>query len=258
MAHEAPFYAESGPSFLPMLGQLLWILQIALIIHVYRTGRPYWWTWVLLMAPGIGGLAYVIVELLPGYRSPTGFWHSLKPQKWRIADKREQLEESETVDNRLSLAEELFEAGEFAEADAIASECLKGVFQNDPRTLVDVAKYKIALGKHEEAYAFLSRVDTTRNRMLALEHQVMRGDCLAALGKYAEAEEAYQSVIGFFIGEAPRVGLAQIYEKTGRADEAIALWKDIQKKFRRSSPAWRRTERSWYKLAKTKLEKKAA
>ena len=206
------------------------------------------------MAPLIGGLAYLIVELLPGFRAPQGLFYSLKPRKWRIADLREQLEESETVTNRLKLAEELFEAGEAAEAHAVASECLKGVFQNDPRTLVDVAKYKIALAQYTEAYAILGKVDTTGNRMLGLELQVMRGDCLLAMEHYPEAETAYESIVQRYIGEAPRAGMALIYEKTGRTEEATAVWKDILKKFRKASPAWRRTERKWFKIANAKLQ----
>lgn len=256
MADLSRFFPEGASLFLASLAQLLWILQIALVIHVYRTGRPYWWIWILFMAPLIGGLAYVVVELLPDFRSPDGLFYSLKPRKWRIADMREKLEESETITNRLALAEELFAGGETAEAHEVASECLKGVFKDDPRTLVDVARYKIALARHTEAYAILDKVDTTGNRMLGLELQVLRGDCLTAMERFQEAEEAYQSVVGRFIGEAARVGLALVFEKTGRNEEAVALWKDILKKFRKANPAWRRTERKWYKLAKTKLEKK--
>jgi hypothetical protein len=256
MADLSRFSPSGVPTALAAVAQLFWILQIALIIHVYRTGRPYWWIWILFMAPLIGGLAYVFIELLPGFRTPEGLFHSLKPRKWRIADLREKLEESETIKNRLRLAEGLFAADEINEAHAVASECLRGVFQNDPRTLVDVAKYKIALGQHAEAYAILSRVDTTGNRILGLELQVMRGDCLVALERYADAEIAYESVIERFIGEAPRAGMAVVYEKTGRTDQAVTLWKEILKKFRKAGPAWRRTERRWYQLANAKLTAK--
>ena len=238
---------------LAAIAPFFWILQIALIVHVLRTGRPYWWILILFMAPFIGGLAYVVIELLPGFHTPEGWWESIKPRKWRIAGLREQLEESETVTNRLKLADALFESGEVNEAHAIASECLKGIFQNDPQTLVDVAKYKIGLGHHAEAYALLEKVDTTGNRLLGLQLQLMRGDCLAALQQFPEAEAAFESVVDRYIGEAPRAGLAIVYERTGRNEPAVAIWKEILKKFRRAGPAWRRTELRWYKLAKTKL-----
>jgi hypothetical protein len=246
-------YPAGTPSAFAVLAQFFWIIQIALIIHVLRTGRPYWWILILFIAPFIGGLAYVAVELMPGFHAPEGWWESIKPRRWRIAGLREQLEESETVTNRLKLADALFEAGEVKEAHTIASECLKGIFQNDPQTLVDVAKYKIGLGNYGDAYALLRKVDTTGNRLLGLQLQIMRGDCLTALQQFPEAEAAYESVLDRYIGEAPRAGLAIVYERIGRAAAAVTIWKEILKKFRRAGPAWRRTELRWYKLAKAKL-----
>ena len=42
------------------------ILQVALIVHVIKTDRPYYWIFIIMM-PGIGALAYIIVELMPEF-----------------------------------------------------------------------------------------------------------------------------------------------------------------------------------------------
>lgn len=248
------FFPDGMPPWLAAVAQLSWVLQIGLIIHVYRTGRPYWWTWILFIAPLIGGLAYVFVELLPGFNSPHGFLHGLKPRSWVIADLRKALEESETVEKRINLAEALFDAGQIQEAHDLAVDCLAGVFKNDPRTLVDVARFKLALKQYSEALALLTTVDTTANRMLTIQVDVLKGDALLGLQRHDEAEAAYEKVNGRHIGEAPRAGLATVYENTGRRDEALKLWKDIRTKFRKGNPAWRRSERKWYKLATAKLK----
>lgn len=245
--------AGVSPAF-AVVAQIFWVLQIALAIHVYRTGRPYWWLWLLFSAPMIGGVAYLLIEVMPDVRSPRGLFYGLKPRKWRIADLRRELDESETIDNRLSLAEELFDGGDVQGAHDVAVECLRGVFKNDPRTLVDVARYKYALGSFADGLSLLDKVDTQRDRMLALEVARLRGDCLCGLKQFAEAETAYESIVGRYIGEAPRFGLAAVYENTGRVDEAIATWTDIRHRFRRASSAWRRSEKKWYKLATSKLE----
>lgn len=44
------------------------VVQIALIIHVLKTGREYWWILILLFLPGIGLLIYFFVEVLPSLR----------------------------------------------------------------------------------------------------------------------------------------------------------------------------------------------
>ena len=241
-------------SSLSAIGPVVWLLQLGLIVHALRTGRPYWWIWILISVPGLGGIAYLIVEVLPGVHSPRGFLASLKPLRWRIADLRARLEETETVANRMGLAEALFEAGETQEAHDLAAENLTGVFKDDARTLTEVARYKVALGRFDEAWRLLERVDVTGNRMLGLDLGLLKGDALSGLGRDAEAEAAYQSVIGSYIGEAPKAGLAALYQKTGRGDEARRLWSEIVARYRRAGPGWRRSERRWYKLASERLK----
>jgi len=63
-----------------------------------------------------------------------------------------------------------------------------------------------------------------------------------------------EGIVGRYIGEAPRVGLAAVYENTGRLDQAVALWTEIRHRYRRASSAWRRTEKQWYRLATAKLD----
>ncbi len=48
---------------------LMYIVQIGLIVHVLKTGRQMYWIFILIIAPGIGALAYFIVEILPGLQN---------------------------------------------------------------------------------------------------------------------------------------------------------------------------------------------
>src|SRR5258708_25409091 len=45
---------------------LILLAQIACMIHAGRTGRPYYWFLIILFAPGLGILAYLPLEVLPG------------------------------------------------------------------------------------------------------------------------------------------------------------------------------------------------
>jgi hypothetical protein len=54
---------------------LILLLQIVCLIHAGRTGRPYFWFMIILFVPGLGILAYLAVEVipgLPGYPRPYG------------------------------------------------------------------------------------------------------------------------------------------------------------------------------------------
>jgi len=65
---------------------LIWIMQLALIVHVIKTGRSYYWIMFLLFVPLLGGLAYFLVEVLPqfsgsiaGQRAVRSVKHTLNP-----------------------------------------------------------------------------------------------------------------------------------------------------------------------------------
>ena len=45
---------------------LILLVQIACLIHAGRTGRPYFWFIIILFVPGLGLLAYLAVEVIPG------------------------------------------------------------------------------------------------------------------------------------------------------------------------------------------------
>jgi hypothetical protein len=46
------------------------LLDITLVYHASRTGRLQPWAFIILMIPGIGALAYILVELVPEMLSP--------------------------------------------------------------------------------------------------------------------------------------------------------------------------------------------
>ncbi len=233
--------------------KLIWLVQLGLLIHVFKTGRPYWWYWILIGAPALGGIVYFVVEVLPEMQvsGPRGGW---KPRAWRIRELRAELEETETVKLRLALAEEVLASGDAVEALAIAEPALSGVFRDDPHTLAAVARFRLENGKYAEALAALDKVNFKGDRMLETRVALYRGRALVLAGRHAEAQAVLTSLDGRHIGDEPRYFLALSLQQTGKIGEARALWEDIRKRFRRASRAWRRTEKPWFKLAGVKLK----
>ena len=48
-----------------LLLALPYLLQLLCIIHVLKTGRNTSWIWLIIFLPYVGGLAYLVVEVLP-------------------------------------------------------------------------------------------------------------------------------------------------------------------------------------------------
>ncbi len=49
------------------LSIIIWLVQLVLIIHVLKSGRNRYWIMALLFMPLIGGIAYLVIELLPEF-----------------------------------------------------------------------------------------------------------------------------------------------------------------------------------------------
>lgn len=127
-----------------------------MIIHVVRTGRNMYWVMILLMAPGIGGLAYLIVELLPDLmnnyharKAVRGVTKTFNPG----ADLRQRQREyklSGSVDAARHLASELVERGSYYEATQHYEKALTGLYEHDPDLMLGLANAQFGNEQYEE------------------------------------------------------------------------------------------------------------
>ena len=103
-------------------GALLLLLQIALGIHAYRTGRMTPWLWIILFLPGLGSLMYIILELGPELISGSAAARVKRDLVATVDPGRDyrnltrEVEIAPTVQNRLHLAEECMRLGRVEEA----------------------------------------------------------------------------------------------------------------------------------------------
>ena len=223
---------------------------------LFRSGRPYWWIWVIFVFPALGSVVYAIVEVLPEFRRGPAFaWGSwFKSRQRRIRELRERLAETDTVNTRLELAAELAAARRFEEAYAVLYECLTGVFRDDPHLLLEAARLLLQMDKGPEALDVLNQVRVERDKWLEMKRSLLKGWALQCVGQLAEAETMLRSLAAIFPGDEPRYRLGLVLLARGRKEEAAGLFEDIIQKFRKAGPAWRRAEREWFRLAKARLK----
>jgi hypothetical protein len=245
------FFSDWSP--FAVLAKMVWVFQLAMIVHVLKTGRPYWWFWILVSAPVIGGIAYALIEVAPDLGGATGSM-SWKPRAWRIRDLREELEETDTVKLRLALASELLAGGDAEEACQTVEDCLTGVWRDDPHTLAAVARYRLEAGKVSEALEAIDKINTRADRLLAQQVAVLRGRALVQAGRHAEGQAALRAAMNVFMGEEARYWLAVSLMETGAVDDARDIWTDIRKRFRRANRGWRRSEKRWFVLSGDRLK----
>lgn len=243
-----------GNYSLPALLELA--AKVACIVHIIRTGRNFMWIWLILIVPVIGPLVYFIVEVWPDLRSGRRGGLNLKiPETSGRAIKRlqEELEFSNTVKNRVALAQALASAKRYDEATETLAVSLRGVFKDDPVLTLELAEVHFRAGRHTEVLAALDTLDRLRSKDERQSRLLLGARTLQALGRADEARERFETALEQASGEEPRCRLAQFLVAQGETDAARALFEELLKNAKQGGGVFRRHNREWIALAKEGL-----
>jgi hypothetical protein len=230
------------------------IAQIACVIHVFRTGRPYWWIWILFAVPLIGVAAYLYVEVRPslGKHWLHNLLWKLKSPRQRIDLLETQLAESTTVRNRLLLADELHAAAHFDRECDVLSEGLRGAFKDDATLLMRLAEAHLEAGRVDQAEGLISKTTPDNSPESQLQYYLLRARLASRRGE-PDAEQMFQELVAKKRSEGPRYYYAEHLLGRGRRDEANCILKDVLNQYRRGTVVWRYQERKWFYAAKRLL-----
>jgi hypothetical protein len=218
---------------------LIYLIQIGLIVHVLRTGRNMYWVFILIIAPGIGGIAYFIVELLPDLMSShrarsavRGVRKTLNPG----ADLRHRQREhklSGSVDAARHLASELVESGRCDEAIQHYESALTGLYEHDPDLMLGLATAQFGNEQYEDARATL--------------------DC----GDDDKALDEYKAVAGYYAGAEARLRYGLILERLGDEESAREEFEEIIAAADLAPRHYRQAQREWISQAKDGIKRLA-
>jgi hypothetical protein len=140
---------------------LPYVIQIVLIVHCIRTGRSWLLVTVLIFVPFLGGVAYVLVELLPQAinsrgtrRAVRGVSKTLDPQQ-DLRRFEDEARRTGDVASRQRYADELLRQNRAPEAVVIYRQALTGLYQHDPNLMLGLARAQFTQGAFSEARATL-------------------------------------------------------------------------------------------------------
>ncbi len=240
----------------PLLSFVLMAVNLFFIVHAIKTGRPYYWVWIIFVMPVLGALAYFIIELRPSVR-PIDWkelrWRFAGPQT-RLAVLSELVDGSPTVKNRMRLAREYESQSQWPEAANTYRECLTGVFDNDPRLLICLASALLENREFERAYEIAASIPEQRDFKLDEDRKLVLHRSQSAVGKSDIAIAGLEELSMRKSGLAPRFYLAQAKSAAGKNDEAHADLQKIIATYRNGNALMRKHEQQWYLNAKRMLK----
>lgn len=244
---------------MPLLGLSL-IIQIALIVHVFRTGRPVYWAFIIFFLGPIGPIAYFLVELLPewvqgyqGQKAVNTVRKALDPGG-EIRRQERQHRLSGSVDAARRLARELTDHGRYEEAIERYEDALTGLYEHDADLLAGLAEAQFGNGEYENAKATLARLTAHNPEYRSPETHLLYARTLEECGELEEAEQEYEEVSAYFAGAEARVRYAQLLEKLERPDEALEQYEEVLASAELAPRHYRRAQRRWIGEARNRVK----
>ena len=252
---------------MPILLGLTFLIQLCFAVHALRTGRPYWWIFIIMGFPVMGCLIYYFVEVFPNTRESTkaaqavrkvvdGVSRSMDPEK-ELRRRIAEIEINPSVDNKRALARECMESGMPDDAARLLRACLTGPYASDPHI-------KLALANAELASRDPAGVKKTSQDLLMNHPGYKTGEvtlllarALDALGELNAAEAAFADALKTFSGEEARFRYGAMLRARGQNERASAQFADIIKNSDRAPEFYRDNQAEWIKAARKELEGQA-
>ncbi len=248
-----------------MTNQFMWFvtvaIQIGLITHVLRTGRPIFWAFVIFFAPMIGALIYFFVELLPELSgnpktrtAMRGIRKSLDPDA-DIRKLQKQYHLSGSVDAARHLADELIESGRFEEAIDHYRGALKGMYENDPNLLLGLAEAQFGNDDFAASKATLERLAAENPEFKSPVGHLLYARSLEGCGEMENALQEYEAVSVYYAGAEAKCRFAVLLEQEGQAERALELFQDIVESAELAPRHYQRAQREWIALSKDAIKR---
>jgi hypothetical protein len=227
------------------------ILEVLLVIHVLKTGRNTLWIWLIIFLPMAGGIAYVIVELIPEMsrsRTLQATRRSVKQALDPQAQLRRYQDEAQVTQNVASsqrYAEELLRHNRFEEAIAIYRKILTGLYAHDPDLMLGLARAQFGGGDPSAARATLDEALQMNPDFRSPHAQLLYARALEAEGNAEKALHEYRVLSTSYPGAEAAVRYAQLLKAQGRVEESRTIAKDLLEQARIAPAHYRKAQRDW-------------
>lgn len=231
-------------------------LDVVCVVHAAKTGRFWPWAYVVLFLPGVGAVAYLLVEVLPGYvstpavdRAARAVVDGVAPLR-RYKERVDALDVADTVANREALARECLSVGKPDEALTLYDAILASPQGDEPKYGVGRARALLALNRPDEAEAAIDRLRAEHPTFHSNEAHLLYARTLAATGRDEAALVEYDTLVGHGVGLEAPYRRAALLAEMGRGDEARAAAEEILRRVKRSPAHVKRLEAEWARAAR--------
>src|SRR5258706_2686419 len=234
---------------------LMIVVQVALCIHVVRTGQQMYWMWIIIAFGPVGSLVYVFAILLPDLLGGTTARRLSKAARDTLDPTRAyrqakiDCDDSPTVANRMRLANAGAALGRHDEAEALFAQAGQGIHADAPAIRLGRANALVGLGRFGDALPLLDKLGEDPDKGRTPAAALALGRAYEGLGRASEADRAYEWAAGRLPGLEGLARYAAFLAHTGRREEAQDILTEIDRRLARTKGPFRAEARTWRDLA---------
>lgn len=236
------------------------VFQVALVIHIVKTGRNTTWIWIVVMLPLAGSIAYLLIEVLPnlgrsrtGQRAARKITSTLTPNR-DLNLAQSQFERSDTVDNKMKLANELLNKEQFAQARDMFNDCLTGLYRTDPYIMLGLAKAQFGCGQIAEAKITLDQLIEHNPDFKDHSGHLLYARCLEGLNQNDAACHEYETLRQYYAGPEAKLRYALLSIKLAKQTLAVELLDEILLDAKNGGPHYNNMHKEWVSQAKAQRQ----
>lgn len=244
---------------MPILGALCGAIQLCFAYHALKTGRPYYWIFIIIAFPVAGCVLYYFIEVFPTSRERSrakaamrSFTHSLDPGK-NLRERAADVAACGSVANRVALARECVANAMYREAATLYRSCLSGVHGNDKDLRFGLAQALAFAGDFAEAERITRSLRDDEPQFRSHEVRLILAQALEGLHRFDEALAEFSALVEACPGEEARFRYGALLKRVGRDDEARRIFQRMLGNADRNPAHYREAQKEWLALAKDNL-----
>jgi hypothetical protein len=237
---------------------LTFIIQCCFVYHVFKTGRPAWWAYVILGAPVVGCIAYYFLEIFPGSRehlvanrATRDIARALSPGK-DLKRCLEAVEIAPTVENKVALAQEWLRSGRAQEAIDLYRETRTGPHANDPDLALGLARAYAAAGDFAQARVITEELRAKHGKFRENDVALLHARVLEGLGEDTSALGEYERLADTAVGLEAKIRYGQLLRRLGHETQARSVFQDALVHAKRFNVK-HEEEQAWVSVARKEL-----
>lgn len=240
------------------------LFQIMCVVHCVKTGRPWYWFWIVVIFSVLGAMAYFLVEVVPHMgasravrKTNRAIGNIIDPDR-ELRAQGANFAISNNVQTTQQYAEQLIRKGKYEDAINIYKDARRGLFQYDPLLLTGLARAYFSTRQFGEAVAVLRELMQHHPDQRRGDTHLLLAMALEESGQVAEAEREYQVLADSYPGPEARCRYALLLQKQGREAQAQALFRDIELVAVNAPRHYQRLHKEWITVAQQALKARPA